>query len=112
MKSVFWFVNGDDPNDFFQRDDMQVSDDWCMFSTKLAAYKHAYKILVVEDPYDNFECCDEDNCDDWKCDCYKCVKDELNKDSTEKEYEKFFKKYDLCQNPRERESIIEIPLWG
>lgn len=44
---VYWYIEGGNPDkSFFKYGKRKPSDIWCMFATKLAAYRHAYKQLL------------------------------------------------------------------
>lgn len=100
---IYWFTNTDSPDrDFFKYGNRKPSDEWCMFATKLGAYKHAYKIMVNDNDLE--DCWKDDYPDD--CLCINCTS-KLPENPSLEDYEKVFKvnQYDIDEN------VIEIPLW-
>ena len=46
---VYWFFDSDSPDKaFFKYGKRKPTDHWCMFTTKLGAYSHAYEMILVE----------------------------------------------------------------
>jgi hypothetical protein len=56
---VYWYIEGDSPDkSFFKYGKRKPSDGWCMFSTLLGAYRHAYKQLLK---YEEIELLDDNS---------------------------------------------------
>jgi len=91
MDKVYWFTWGNPDERFFKYGKGKPSDTWCMFKTELAAYRHAYRV-ILEDQLDEDEV--------------------LPSDSSLEDCKKLLKEYGFNLEDRfDDASIIEIPIW-
>lgn len=93
MNKVYWFFWGDSPDaTFFKYGKGKPSNHWCMFNSKLAAYKHAYKLVLVQD--------------------FLEPEEELPEDASIEQYQELFMEYGLnLEDGSSNPEIVEIEVW-